>query len=173
MKFSLAISTITLCGLTLNLDSATANAADSGRQAKVQARGAGVMPFELKATTHVFTPSPDGGIQQVVAKNQLDNMQIHLIREHLQKIADEFSKGNFSEPAHIHGAAMPGLIELRQAKAGEIKVIYQDLPNGGQIRYSTAKPSLVAALHRWFDAQLFDHGSDATRGGHHHGTPHE
>jgi hypothetical protein len=36
-------------------------------QAKVAARGAEVMPFDLDRTTHVFTKLPDGGVQTVTA----------------------------------------------------------------------------------------------------------
>ncbi len=131
------------------------------------------MPFALKATTHIFTKTNDGGLQQVVAKNPQDTEQIRLIREHLQEISHEFKRGDFSAPAQIHGEAMPGLSELRHAKAGEISVRYQDLNNGGELRFSTGNPSLVAALHRWFDAQLSDHGADAMAGHEHNGMRHD
>ncbi|MDN0085529.1 aspartate carbamoyltransferase [Crenobacter sp. SG2305] len=164
MKSIPVIQYAMLCGLLSILAVPVAKAADPGRQAEVSARGALVMPFELKATTHIFTKTQDGGVQQVVTKKAGDEHQIHLIREHLALIADHFSKGNFAEPANIHGANMPGLAELRQAKTGELTVSYQDLPNGGQIQFSAHDPLLVQALHKWFDAQLSDHGADAMRG---------
>jgi hypothetical protein len=43
--------------------------ADENRQAEVAAGGAQVMPFKLSATTHIFTKTPSGGIQKVVAKD--------------------------------------------------------------------------------------------------------
>jgi hypothetical protein len=46
-------------------------AADAERRAEVAQRGAEVMPFSLKATTHIFTKSEDGGSQQVIAKARL------------------------------------------------------------------------------------------------------
>src|SRR6476661_8385628 len=45
------------------------HASDSARQAEVARRGADVMPFDLKATTHVFTKTADGGVQRVVAQS--------------------------------------------------------------------------------------------------------
>ena len=63
---------------------------------------------------------------------------------------------------------MPGLAELKRAKPGEITVHYQDLVDGGQIEYSTQKANLIAALHKWIDAQLSDHGPDAHEGYEHH-----
>lgn len=162
-----ALPFVLLYGLLATLVSLSAYAVDPARQAEVSAHGALVMPFALKATTHIFTKTQDGGIQQVVAKKSGDEPQIRLIRKHLAMIADHFSKGNFAEPARIHGANMPGLAELRKAKSTELIVRYQDLPDGGQIQYASHDPLLVQALHRWFDAQLSDHGADA-RAGHHH-----
>ena len=172
MKLKFVIPTA-LCGLTLFINASLASATDPSRQAEVSARGAHVMPFDLKATTHLFSKSKAGGVQQVIAKNPRDSTQIRLIREHLREISGQFTTGNFSGPTHIHGASMPGLNELKNAKRGEVSFNYQDLPGGGQIRYSTASASLVAALQRWFDAQLSDHGTDAKEGHDHHGGMHE
>jgi len=138
--------------------------ADASRQDVVAARGADVMPFSLKATTHVFTKTDRGGIQQVVAKDPKDVQQVRLTREHLQAIAAQFAKGDFSGPTHIHGAEMPGLQDLRHAKLGEIDIRYTAIDGGGQVSYSTGNPALVEALHKWFDAQLSDHGADALEG---------
>ena len=50
----------------------SSHAADLARQADVAGRGADVMPFDLKATTHVFTKTAHGGVQRVVAKSATD-----------------------------------------------------------------------------------------------------
>ena len=126
------------------------------------------MPFSLQATTHVFTKTADGGVQQVVAKNPRDREQIRLIRLHLKQVAHDFGRQEFSAPSAIHGDAMPGLAELRSARPGQVHVRYRDLDRGGQLRFSARDRALVAALHRWFDAQLADHGADAMAG-HEHG----
>lgn len=139
-------------------------AADKVRQDAVKERGADVMPFALNATTHIFTKTKTGGIQQVVAKSAKDMEQTRLIREHMKEIANQFSKGNFSGPGHIHGDDMPGLAELKQADPSAIKVQYREIKSGGRIAYTTSNPELIAALHKWFDAQLSDHGHDAMEG---------
>lgn len=139
-------------------------AQDKTRQEAVAERGADVMPFDLKATTHIFTKRKKGGIQQVVVKNTNDVAQIGLIREHLKKIATQFSKGDFSGPARIHDAAMPGLAELKAAQPADIRIQYRELKTGAEIIYSSKNPKLVEALHKWFDAQLADHGHDAMAG---------
>jgi hypothetical protein len=104
----------------------------------------------------------------VVVKNSSDTAQVILIRQHLQDIREQFLKGDFSGPSHIHGQDMPGLAELKNAKAGQIAIAYSDIQGGAQLSYQTSDATYVAALHKWFDAQLSDHGKDATEGHAHH-----
>jgi hypothetical protein len=143
-------------------------AADAQRQSEVAERGKDVMPFSLKATTHIFTKTSEGGIQRVVAKNVADAGQTQFVRQHLQEIREQFLKGDFSGPSHIHGKDMPGLSELKTAKPGQISIRYKDVEGGGELEYKTADATMVAALHKWFDAQLSDHGSDTMEGHQNH-----
>ncbi|MBK9131551.1 MAG: aspartate carbamoyltransferase [Gammaproteobacteria bacterium] len=145
-----------------------AEPASGQRLDEVAGRGAQVMPFSLERTTHVFTKTDRGGVQQVLAKDDGDQAQIALIREHLSKIAREFRRGNFSDPAWIHGDGMPGLAALRVARPGEIEIIYKELPAGAEIDYSSGDAKLVTAIHEWFDAQLSDHAHHAVPGHDHH-----
>jgi hypothetical protein len=131
------------------------------RQAEVAARGAQVMPFDLEQTTHVFRELPDGGLQTVTAKDVANTEQIALIQAHLQEEAIKFRRGDFGDPATIHGQDMPGLADLK-AGATKIDVEYTALPNGAQIRYTTTDPALIMALHHWFTAQISDHSAHAT-----------
>jgi hypothetical protein len=118
------------------------------------------MPFDLDRTTHVFKTTHTGGIETVIAKDAGDNQQIALIQQHLEHETMQFRVGNFGDPASIHGTGMPGLTELA-AGAAKITFSYVALPNGAQISYETNDPRLIDALHRWFAAQLADHGHDA------------
>jgi hypothetical protein len=142
--------------------------ADTQRQAEVAKRGKDVMPFTLAATTHIFTKGAQGGVQRVVAKNPSDTAQVKLVRQHLQEIREQFLKGDFSGPGHIHGQDMPGLAELKDTKPGQIDIAYKDVKGGAELTYKTSVATLVAALHQWFDAQLSDHGKDAMEGHAHH-----
>lgn len=147
--------------------------ADAKRLNEVAERGAHVMSFNLEKTTHIFSKTDKGGIQQVIAKDKSDTEQIRLIREHLSEISAEFSQGNFSKPMQIHGDEMPGLAELRMAKPDQIQIEYRELPDGAQIGYTTEVPKLTLAIHRWFDAQLSDHARHAVPGhSHQHEHPH-
>jgi hypothetical protein len=90
------------------------------RQQGVAQRGPDVMPFSLAATTHVFTKTADGGVQQVVTRHH-NPEQVALIRQHLAMIAQQFSAGDFQGPEHIHGKDMPG---LAKSPTGQIKPVW-------------------------------------------------
>ena len=134
---------------------------NTSRQAKIHEMGSQVMPFDLKKTQHIFQMTEYGGIQQVVVRNRKDTEQISLIRQHLKHEATQFKNGNFSDPMSLHGTAMPGVSELSK-NASKIKIEYSDVPEGAQITFKTSDIHLITAIHRWFGAQLSDHGSDAT-----------
>lgn len=130
------------------------------RQSEVRQRGGDVMSFSLDATQHVFEKTDFGGLQRVIAREGHAD-QVEHIRGHLKMIADSFAKADFSTPAHIHGDDMPGLAELRAASKNELLIAYRDIEQGGEIRYSTRSDKVRVAIHKWFDAQLSDHGHDA------------
>ncbi|WP_026611654.1 hypothetical protein [Methylocaldum szegediense] len=167
-RFQALAGAILVLGMSATVPAQTAS---PERVEEVAKRGAEVMPFDLKQTQHVFTKTETGGVQQVVARDSAIAEQIELIRQHLTKISQEFARGDFSDPARIHGENMPGLAELRSAPPGKLRVAYRELPNGAEIAYSSDDPALIAAVHRWFDAQLAEHGPDAMPG-HPHGTMH-
>lgn len=137
--------------------------ATGDRQAEVADRGAEVMPFDLDATTHSFTKTDDGGLQIVVADDAGDEEQVALIRHHLAEERDKFARGDFDDPATIHGHDMDGVAELRAGYA-DITVTYRERPDGGQLTYTSDVPVLVDAIHAWFDRQVTDHGAHAEAG---------
>jgi hypothetical protein len=140
---------------------ATMPGATISPQATVHDMGGHVMPFDLSRTMHIFEMTDSGGIQQVIAKDPSDSEQVALIQQHLQREAALFSAGDFSDPLSLHGTDMPGVKAL-SAGAAQVKVEYSALPNGAQIAFTTEGIHLITALHRWFGAQLSDHGADAT-----------
>jgi hypothetical protein len=169
-KQPISLLAVAILGMILS-QSSFAEKASPERLKEVTQRGMHVMPFDLKQTQHIFSKTETGGVQQVIVRNSPNPQQIELIRQHLTKISQEFSHGDFSNPAKIHGQDMPGLAELRKAEPGQLHVVYKELENGAEITYSSEQPGLVDAIHRWFDAQLSDHGSDAIPG-HGHGDMH-
>jgi hypothetical protein len=128
-------------------------------QAQVEQHSKEVMPFDLNRTMHIFTPTNNGGVQ-IVMVHDGDPQQIALVRSHLRKEARAFARGDFRDPAAIHGNNMAGLSQLR-AGAKRIAISYGATSNGASITYKTSDPSLIAAIHRWFAAQVYDHGAHA------------
>lgn len=144
----------------LMLVAGTTVLADTTRQEHVHQMAHSVMPFDVSKTVHIFRMTEAGGVQQVIAKDPNANDQIALIQQHLQHETEKFQQGDYTDPARLHGADMPGLKELH-AGASRIKVSYAALPSGAQITFETTDLQLLTALHRWFGAQLSEHGADA------------
>ena len=129
-------------------------------QQHVRQMAHGVMPFDMEKTVHIFKMTESGGVQQVIAKDAGADDQIALIQKHLEHEAERFQHGDYSDPAKLHGADMPGLQDLR-AGASAIKVSYATLSVGAEITFETTDLHLITAIHRWFGAQLSEHGADA------------
>jgi len=144
--------------ILLLLGSATVSAQTP--QEHVHQMSQNVMPFDISKTLHIFKMTESGGVQRVVARNPGETGQVALIQKHLKHEAERFQRGDYSDPATLHGAAMPGLKELR-AGAADIAVAYAELPAGAEISFETNDLHLLTAIHRWFGAQLSEHGADA------------
>ena len=148
----------TLAAVLVLLNCATAIA--QTKQEHVHQMARGVMPFDVARTVHIFKMTETGGVERVVAKDPSAGDQIGLIQQHLRHEVMNFQRGDYSDPAMLHGATMPGLKELQNG-ASHIKVSYASLPSGAEITFETADLHLLTALHRWFGAQLSEHGADA------------
>ncbi|MDP9843761.1 hypothetical protein [Streptosporangium lutulentum] len=158
-----ALALIVVAATVYVLISRNEQQALAARQAEIAARSRTVMPFDLERTTHRFAKSATGGVQTVTSEDPADIEQVALIREHLTEEAAGFGKGDYGDPASIHGTDMPGLRELEQGH-GRVDIRYTELPAGARITYTTSDAPLVTALHAWFDAQVTDHGQHAEHG---------
>lgn len=118
------------------------------------------MPFDISKTVHLFRMTEEGGVQRVVIRDTSAGAQVPLIQQHLKHEAERFAKGDYSDPGMLHGKDMPGLKEL-QASGSKISVSYSALSNGAAITFTTNDRNLLTAIHRWFGAQLSEHGADA------------
>jgi hypothetical protein len=136
------------------------NVPQANHQAMIHDMSSQVMPFDLSQTTHIFEMTENGGIQQVIAKDPSDSAQVALIQQHIEHEIMLFGGGDFSDPMSLHGGDMPGVKEL-SAGAAQINVEYVALPDGAQITFTTDDLHLITEIHRWFGAQLSDHGADA------------
>jgi hypothetical protein len=144
------------------------------QMAEVSQRQKQMVPYSPDKTLQTFTKTVHGGVQHVVAKSADDTREIKSIQTYLQKLANDFRKGDFSVTEQMHGPDMPGLAQLKKAETDDIQFKYETLENGAQIHYSTEYPQYVQALHEWFDAQISEHGNDVVPEHiQHHSTPAE
>ncbi len=162
MPLSRSLLLVCLAAMTVAL-SACGDDDLAQRQQAVAEAGAEVMPFDLDATTHIFTDTASGGVQDVVADDPQDELNIEAIRRHLDNEATKFRAGDFSDPEAIHGSAMPGLATL-QERSDEIAIDLTNTPTGASITYTATDADLIEAIHLWFAAQTTDHGQHAEHG---------
>lgn len=118
------------------------------QRADVEAKGSQVVPFSQEDTMHMFKPTNTGGVQTVFVHDS-DPRQIALVRSHLRKEATAFAHGDYTDPAKIHGATMPGLAAVH-AGSKRLTIRYEDIAKGASITYTSADPKLIAAVHTWF-----------------------
>ncbi len=137
-----------------------ANAGAQTQQEHVHNMSHSVMPFDMAKTVHIFKMTDSGGVLRVIVKDKSYADQVGLIQQHLGAEAARFRRGDYGDAATLHGADMPGLREL-ELGARSVKVSYFILPDGAEIRWVTADAHLRTAIHRWFGAQLSEHGADA------------
>lgn len=149
-----------VCSVLATLAAGACAWADSSRQEHIHHMSHGVMPFDMSKTVHIFRMTEKGGVERVVTRDAAASDQVALIQQHLQHEAVQFGSGDYSDPASLHGAKMPGLKELQEGRKA-IKVTYKPLPNGASITFEATDLSLLTAIHRWFGAQLSEHGADA------------
>lgn len=130
------------------------------RQHMIHSRSHMVMPFDMSRVTHYFIKEENGGVLKIKAKDKADMAQIKMIRKHLKEEKKLFSDANFRDPKKLHGKNMPGL-KILSGSAGKYSVDYKELPRGASLVFKSNDETVIHALHKWFDAQLKDHGSDA------------
>lgn len=132
------------------------------RHHMIHSRSPIVMPFDMNKVTHYFIDTDEGGILKIKVKNTDDTVQIKLIRAHLKKEHGLFSKAKFTDPQTLHGKDMPGLKVLSKSK-GKFNVTYRELSDGAQLTFTSEDKTVIEGLHKWFAAQLKDHGQDAKK----------
>jgi hypothetical protein len=155
MKCSrLAAIALCLLGSSLSAQQQSKSPHDSAFAA-MQERGRVVMGVDQYTSTHHFDALPDGGrieLQRDVA----DSVGVDRIRAHLREIAAAFKAGDFSKPAAVHMADVPGA-KIMAAKHAVIDYETRDLPLGAELRIRTHDPEAVRAIHEFMAFQRSEH----------------
>lgn len=160
MSLSAHVSPVLVKAVAVLLILGASTAVAETQQERVHRMSHSVMPFDMSKTVHIFKMTESGGVQRVIARFPGETDQVALIQQHLKHEAERFQRGDYSDPASLHGADMPGLKELRAGASG-VKVSYAELSAGAEITFETTDLHLLTAIHRWFGAQLSEHGADA------------
>jgi TusA-related sulfurtransferase len=129
---------------------------DDHHFAEMNERGAQAMGFDQSKTTHHFRTLPDGGAIEVTVNDPSDTADLSAIRNHLTRIAREFSEGNFAAPVMTHGEMPPGSETMRKLKA-KIAYKYEELPAGARVRITTGSPEALRAVHEFVAYQIREH----------------
>ena len=94
------------------------------KQEHVHQMGHSVMLFDLSKTMHIFRMTESGGVERVIVKDPTAQDQVVLIQRHLQHEAAAFQHGDYSDPASLHGADMPGLWGSRSRGGANKNFVY-------------------------------------------------
>ena len=128
------------------------------KDADLKTRGTAAMGFDQDKTTHHFLLAPNGGSIEVGVKDPSDAESRTRVRAHLKDIAAEFAGGNFDKPFATHAEVVPGVRTMQERRAS-IAYAYEDTPDGGRVRISTADAEARAAVHAFLQYQIREHAT--------------
>ena len=122
----------------------------------VNERGDKEMGFSHEKATHHFILYADGGAIEVKSNDAADTETRDQIRMHFTHIAKMFADGDFSIPMLIHQENPPGADVMKQMR-DHITYKFEELPQGGRIRITSADAKAVAGIHKFLVFQIKDH----------------
>lgn len=128
------------------------------KEAELKKRGAEAMGFDQEKTTHHFRLTSTGGRIEVDVNDRADEASRSQVRAHLEEIAAAFVSGDFAKPFATHGEVPPGARTM-QARRHAIVYQYEDVPDGGRVRITTADPQARAAVHEFLRYQIREHAT--------------
>ena len=123
--------------------------------AAVQTRGAVAMGVDQYTSTHLFTPTTDGGSIEL-QRDTADSAGIETIRQHMRDIARAFGDGDFTLPGMVHAQTVPGTEAMRTRRA-LISYRAENLPRGARVLIATQDAVALSAIHEFLAFQRGDH----------------
>ena len=106
-----------------------------------------VTSFDLARTTQTFSLMGNGGVLDIVSTDG-DPGQIASIRSHLRERGQAFARGDIPIPASFPQDSLPDMAELR-AGAARVAVVFEELPAGGRLNFTTQDLALLPVLSFW------------------------
>jgi len=156
MKFFRLLLLYVFGTLSLSTIAQQASPSPEDHFADVNARGDQGMGFSHEKTTHHFHLFIDGGSIEIASNDAADVDSRKAIRDHLSKIAERFSQGDFSLPMFIHATIPPGIGTMKRL-SNKISYLVQNTVQGAEIRITTDDPDAIQAIHDFLKFQIEDH----------------
>ena len=150
-KFSIGFTRGIVAFLFVTLNSLHAQVPQSASASRVH--GDDAMELNQEKTTHRFKLLPDGGAIEITANDPSDAATRNAIRQHVSKIADMFTQGNFSIAMPVHGQKPAGVDTMERLK-GQLYYTPQNLPNGGRVQITTENSEALKAVHEFLRFQI-------------------
>ena len=122
----------------------------------VDRRGAHVMGFDQRKTTHHFLLYEDGCAIDISVIDAADTENLSAIRAHLPHIATMFAAGNFDAPMLVHATKVPGTSDMAKMQE-RLNYRFVQTQKGGRVDITTTDPEALAAVHRFLRFQISDH----------------
>ena len=133
-----------------------ANGLTDSAFAAVQDRGKDVMGVDQYTSQHVFEDLLDGGRIILERSDSTDVAAIAQIRQHMQEIHADFTRGDFSKPFGVHAQQVPGT-PVMAARKDSLKYEVIERSKGAELRIMTSDPVALAAVHEFLAFQRMDH----------------
>jgi hypothetical protein len=143
-------------GASVGLQQTTTPPAQDAHHQGVNDRGDQMMGFSHDKAAHHFSLYTDGGAIEVKANDSADTATRDQIRMHFTHIVKMFADGNFNMPVLIHQQNPPGADVMTRLK-DHISYKYEETPQGGRIRITTANTDALSAVHKFLLFQIKDH----------------
>ncbi|HSP15244.1 MAG TPA: hypothetical protein VLV78_10880 [Thermoanaerobaculia bacterium] len=112
--------------------------------------------FSHESSKHAFRLFDDGGAIELRATKESDAATIAAIRKHLQSIASEFTKSDFSTPHFVHDKTPAGVATM-QRLTNAIQYRYEELPAGARVRIRTTDAEALKAVQDFLRWQIAEH----------------
>jgi hypothetical protein len=156
--FQLIAASVVYLGLLICIRASAqqTQSTDSEHFKDVDKRGDTAMGFSHQMTSHHFLLFKDGGAIDVDADNPNDSGSKEAIREHMIKIAEMFSQGDFQLPMLIHATVPPGVETMKRLK-NEITYTAGITQMGAGVRIKTENQEALKAIHEFLRFQITDH----------------
>ena len=156
MKMLYPLTALLICLVCIRASAQQASPTGSEHFKEIDKRGDTAMGFSHEMTSHHFLLFKDGGAIEVEADGPNDSASKEAIRDHLVKLAEMFSQGDFQLPMLIHATVPPGVDTMKRLK-NEITYTEEIAQKGARVRIRTENPEALKAIHEFLRFQITDH----------------